>query len=584
MSMNLNCPSCQALFSLPDELAGRQLKCQRCGTLFRAPRPATRAGEDVIDAALVEDDGTPAPTAQAIQSGPRAASAGAVGEERDPDRRPRDRREPRDPRDIRRSRHDDLESGWERERRGDAAVGWIVGGVIGGIVVLGMLTAALWLMVRPAPVAQVPVAVKPFAPIAPAPPIQVPMPGPGAVIPGGRLEDNQGKVILPFVGQEDFLKKMQQQPGPIGAGVPQRPLGQVGVVPNDRGARITLNKGQFVGNFRLDQDDPLDPLYRGPCKLFLVPLEAGKTYVIEQRRPAQARMVPSVRVEKTPGQRLATDDTGDELNARLTFACRETGEHRVIATSLIPDFGEFTFTIRDAAQPVDQHAVRTVDDLVRIDDILAPGDPVENGKPYREYSFRLQAGVTYTIDLVSDAFDPYLRLLDNGGQVLRQDDDGGEGLNSRIVYAPLEDGVHRVQTTIFGPRREGPFTLTVRKGPLPAAPRPAKAFKGKIRPLQVNSKTSLASADDQLDDAADTRQFVIPLMAKNSFAIDVRAEGFTPIIKLSNTKNEPLAEMRGKEGECRLLYRAETSTAGRVHVSSADGKAGRFTITVRREP
>src|SRR6516165_2723746 len=47
---------------------------------------------------------------------------------------------------------------------------------------------------------------------------------------------------------------------------------------------------------------------------------------------------------------------------------------------------------------------------------------------------KLEAGRTYQFDHMSKAFDAYLFLEDPDGVILAQDDDGGEGTNSRIIH------------------------------------------------------------------------------------------------------------------------------------------------------
>jgi predicted Zn finger-like uncharacterized protein len=39
MPISTDCPQCQAHFILPDNFAGRELKCQKCGRMFQAPLP-----------------------------------------------------------------------------------------------------------------------------------------------------------------------------------------------------------------------------------------------------------------------------------------------------------------------------------------------------------------------------------------------------------------------------------------------------------------------------------------------------------------------------------------------------------------
>src|SRR5262245_20421964 len=38
MPISTTCPSCSAIFRLPDELAGRKVKCQKCDQLFVVPQ------------------------------------------------------------------------------------------------------------------------------------------------------------------------------------------------------------------------------------------------------------------------------------------------------------------------------------------------------------------------------------------------------------------------------------------------------------------------------------------------------------------------------------------------------------------
>ena len=52
------------------------------------------------------------------------------------------------------------------------------------------------------------------------------------------------------------------------------------------------------------------------------------------------------------------------------------------------------------------------------------------------HTFTFDKDKTYTIDLMSRDFDCWLRIADADGKTLAQDDDGGEGLNSRLRSPP----------------------------------------------------------------------------------------------------------------------------------------------------
>ena len=77
---------------------------------------------------------------------------------------------------------------------------------------------------------------------------------------------------------------------------------------------------------------------------------------------------------------------------------------------------------------------------------------------------RLEAGQRYTISAASTAFDPVLRVLARGSStVLVQDDDGGEGNNSRLTFAPARSGRYLLCVSSFGAGGTGAYTITVER-------------------------------------------------------------------------------------------------------------------------
>ena len=59
----------------------------------------------------------------------------------------------------------------------------------------------------------------------------------------------------------------------------------------------------------------------------------------------------------------------------------------------------------------------------------------------------MSAGKTYTLDLVSEDFNAYLRIEHDDKGKLAEDDDGAGFLNSRIVFTPDADGTYRLVVT-----------------------------------------------------------------------------------------------------------------------------------------
>lgn len=95
---------------------------------------------------------------------------------------------------------------------------------------------------------------------------------------------------------------------------------------------------------------------------------------------------------------------------------------------------------------------------------LAANDPPDRVRrsPHKVHLIKMEVGKTYTIDLQSKDFDAFLRLEDAAGLQLAMDDDGGEGLNSRLIFRPTRNENYRIIATALG-NGTGNYTLTVRE-------------------------------------------------------------------------------------------------------------------------
>jgi hypothetical protein len=108
-----------------------------------------------------------------------------------------------------------------------------------------------------------------------------------------------------------------------------------------------------------------------------------------------------------------------------------------------------------------------------INDRLTQGDPIDHVRRvgrHKSYSYRMKAGTTYTIRMLSNQFDTYLRLEDPAGIQVAEDDDGdapGVSLNARIVFTAPRDGTYRIIATSFDPNTFGGYQLLVTRAPPP---------------------------------------------------------------------------------------------------------------------
>ena len=190
-----------------------------------------------------------------------------------------------------------------------------------------------------------------------------------------------------------------------------------------------------------------------PAKTYLVKLSAGQSYQIDMVSDAIDSFLV---IQDEKGMQLAfDDDSGGALNARLRLTPLKDGTYKVFAASL-KGTGKFTLTI-GAPQPVKTYEIGKG---------LKIQGKLERGKASIVYQVKLTEGKTYVIDMLSPdqkALDPYLKLLDPTGKTLKEDDDGGEGLNARITIRAPATGTYQIVATSFLGVGVGDFTLEVKE-------------------------------------------------------------------------------------------------------------------------
>jgi thiol-disulfide isomerase/thioredoxin len=118
-------------------------------------------------------------------------------------------------------------------------------------------------------------------------------------------------------------------------------------------------------------------------------------------------------------------------------------------------------------------------------------DPKAVGnRRYKIFTVQLEQGKVYRIDHRGTGgdpkFDPYLILEDAAGVQLDFDDDGGGGLDSRLVFKAAKTGQYRIIATTFVPGQTGKFMLAF------SAPSKAEAEVAD-RIFQVRSFASLTA-------------------------------------------------------------------------------------------
>jgi hypothetical protein len=153
------------------------------------------------------------------------------------------------------------------------------------------------------------------------------------------------------------------------------------------------------------------------------------------------------------------DDSGDGTNARILRRF-PAGEYIVWAIGYDPSAtGAYQLAVTEA----EIELCPTVGELQvgqTVQGTLASTDCLMEGYWYTDpWLLRVSSRTTLRLDLTSHQFDTFLIVEDEYGEMLAWDDDGGEQLNSRLVYT-FEPGDYRVVATSFSGLTTGAYQLS----------------------------------------------------------------------------------------------------------------------------
>ena len=150
---------------------------------------------------------------------------------------------------------------------------------------------------------------------------------------------------------------------------------------------------------------------------------------------------------------------------------------------------------------------------------------------YDDHRIHLDAGQRYRLSVNSEAFDPVARLLRPGQtEVIAENDDYGESLNSRISYTPSESGDYVLRVLGFAADARGPYTASVEV--LPPLPAPIAT-----PPQSTESSTwgvwqGELSATDADRDGRHYDDYLVRFGAGQTRLIAVDADGLDTMIQI----------------------------------------------------
>lgn len=346
---------------------------------------------------------------------------------------------------------------------------------------------------------------------------------------------------------------------------------------------LTLKEGKArVDGVLNSQDvrDHADP--KQICKHYEVRLEAGQKYRLDM---SSAAFDAYLRLEDSAGKELAKDDdSGNNRNARITFACPTTDNYRLVATTT-GSLGAFTLTVESLSPP----GPKMLRFEARDEGTLTQESPKDKGDPYRAYSIRFETGRVYRIDMTSKAIDSHLRLEGPDGKELAQDDSSGGGLDARITHLCRVTGTYRIVAS--SKARLGSYTLVIGQQDA-AKPVPLSLKDGSGR---VEARLTDEDAADHVTQAGHCKVYAVQLEAGQVYRIEQASKEFASVLRIEDSAGKDLVkEDKAVEPSCQVTYLCRRS--GTYHLVATgcklapndkgpDGRTatGAFVLTVERQ-
>jgi predicted Zn finger-like uncharacterized protein len=373
MPITMTCPGCKALFRLPDELAGEQVRCQKCARLFVVPPLASGSPEEPVAAAEARAAETPV-LATLVPDSPEDDVVVTLAEEQPTTtaKAPPGAKQPLPP---------------ERTASILAAIGLLILFLV-GILASGTF-AVVWVATHLAP--PLPVSARPSLPH---------LKNQDFGFDGNKKDD------LVFRDIDHFNKNFKRDGLPVVA---------QGIELRFDGRAIVLGRTDDVAGIdhgKWNND--------GPYHLYRVRLQKGTTCDFDVRATG---FVP--RLQIYDGALKVADRWGTFPADRVTLSYRpnRTGDYLLWMTTKERVAGDFVLTIgpEQKAAPAMQSILVALDEAGNLEDqrAFAVGDPNLPGRGVsKAYLLRLEEGKKYRIEMLLGDAPTSVALFDGNEKPL----------------------------------------------------------------------------------------------------------------------------------------------------------------------
>lgn len=279
-----------------------------------------------------------------------------------------------------------------------------------------------------------------------------------------------------------------------------------------------------------------------------------------------------LRLEGPNGQTWENDDhNNSQGQSRLALTLTEAGEYTAVVTSYeAKDDGAYRLLIRRGPPPPTPLKV----DKQTHAGALAKGDTtLEDGELADVYKIEGRSGDQVSITLVSEKFDTFLMLVqegaDDGLNVQNDDASDNQTDRSQIIQTLPADGVYTVYATSYESGEAGDYTLTIEH--IGAASSDKQAGE-------------LAEGDQKTEDGKLIDWLPVPIEAGQHIEVILESPAFDTVLILETPTGDRWVndDDSGRSDRSRVELDADRPGIYRVGVTSFDASArGAYTLDFR---
>lgn len=280
------------------------------------------------------------------------------------------------------------------------------------------------------------------------------------------------------------------------------------------------------------------------------------------------------------------DDGGNGTDARLSTVLPGTGQYLIRANSFDED-GRGDYRVSFETHGVLPEPSRS---LIRVGESasasLSQGDAwMPRGSYFDLWEVEGTPGEVVRVDLQSEDFDSFLSHVEEAGDELREvrnDDDGGEGLDARLYVTVPPSGRYLIRARSLGERRSGDYLISavsegVRPEPEAVAVSMGDELEGSLDPL-----------DAVLDNGTYYDEYTFHGEAGETVEVEMTSDDFDSYLLLGTGNGDEFAQLAldddgGSGRNARIRQRLSRSGEYVIRARSFGANdTGDYTLTLGR--